>query len=198
MGWTNLIVGFNELHSVAKAYANVVNSIANFFKPTLTTNIIPNKTILMQYSINQLLKVFGKKCKASLRKEVQKFHDNRVFKPKKPQDLSYEQQRRSLAYLIFLKLNIYEVTIKERGCTNGRKQQGWLSKEDTFSPTVSTEDIMLLCMIDTIESQELSTTDIPGAFLQTEYYKGDIHIKMEGAMSNLLEEINQEYYKYLI
>ena len=53
-------------------------------------------------------------------------------------------------------------------------------------------------MIDTMEGRELATADIPGSFLHTEYYKGDIHIKMEGAMVTLLEEINPEYYKAFI
>ena len=58
MGWNNLIVGSNELHSVAKAYINVVNAITYLVKPTPPTNIITNETILTQYSIEQGLKVF--------------------------------------------------------------------------------------------------------------------------------------------
>ena len=61
MRWNNLIVGSNELHSVAKSYVNVVNDIATFVKPKPPTNIITNETILTRYSINQGLKVFGKK-----------------------------------------------------------------------------------------------------------------------------------------
>ena len=57
---------------------------------------------------------------------------------------------------------------------------------------------MLLCMIDTMEGREVATADIPGAFLQTNYYKGDIQIKMEGVMVTLLEEIDPEYYKDFI
>ena len=53
-------------------------------------------------------------------------------------------------------------------------------------------------MIYAMEGQEVATADIPGAFLQTDYDKGDIHIKLEGAMVNLLEEIDPEYYKYFI
>ena len=53
MGWNNIIVGSNEIHSVSKAYINVVNSITAFVKPTLPTNIITNESILTQYSINQ-------------------------------------------------------------------------------------------------------------------------------------------------
>ena len=114
MGWKNLIVVSNEIHSVAKASFNVVNAITSFFRPTPPTNIITNENILTQYSIRQGLKVFGKKVEAAVRKELQQFHYRRVFKPKKPQDLSYEQQRRSLAYLMFLTLKSDEVTIKGR------------------------------------------------------------------------------------
>ena len=53
---------------------------------------------------------------------------------------------------------------------------------------------MLSCMIDAMEGQEVATTDIPGAFLQTNYDKGDIHIKPEVAMVTLLEDTNPEYY----
>ena len=46
-----------------------------------------------------------------------------------------------------------------------------------------------------MEYREVATADIPGAFLQTNYYKVDIHIKLEGGMVALLEEIDPEYYK---
>ena len=68
MGRNNIIVSSNEIHSVAKAYVNVVNTITYFVKPTPPTNIITNKTILTQYSINQGLKVFGNKGEEAARK----------------------------------------------------------------------------------------------------------------------------------
>ena len=61
-----------------------------------------------------------------------------------------------------------------------------------------TEGLMLSCMIDAMEGQEAATADIPWSFLQTDYDKGDIHIKLERAMDTLLEEIDPEYYKYFI
>ena len=57
---------------------------------------------------------------------------------------------------------------------------------------------MLSCIIDAMEGWEVATADIPGDFLQTNYDKGDIHIKLEGAMVALLEDIDPEYYKYSI
>ena len=90
MGWNNLIVGSDELHSLAKPYINVVHAIDDFVKPAQPTNIIANETILTQDSIKQGLKVFGKKFEAAVWKELQQFYDCRVVEPKKPQDLSYE------------------------------------------------------------------------------------------------------------
>ena len=87
---------------------------------------------------------------------------------------------------MFLKLKSNEVAIQGRGCADRGKQLDWLSKEDTSSPTVSTEGHMLSCMIDAMEGQEVATADIPGVFLRTDYEKGYIHIKLEGAMVTLL------------
>ena len=61
MGWNNIIVGPKELQSVAKSYDNVVNAIDYFVKPTPPPKIITNETILTQYRIKQVLKVFEKK-----------------------------------------------------------------------------------------------------------------------------------------
>ena len=66
----NIIVSFNELHSVLKAYVNVVNAIVNFVKPTPPTIIITNETIMTKYSIKQGIKVSGKKEEAAVRKEL--------------------------------------------------------------------------------------------------------------------------------
>ena len=63
---------------------------------------------------------------------------------------------------------------------------------------MSTEGLMLSCIIDAMEVREVATADIPGSFLQTNYDKGDIHIKLEGDMVTLFEKINPEYYKDFI
>ena len=63
--------------------------------------------------------------------------------------------------MMFLKLESDEVTIKGRGCTDGRKHWDWISKEDTSSSTVSTEGLMLLCMIDLMEG----SWDVCGCYL---------------------------------
>ena len=68
MVWSNMIFVSHSLHNVAKAYANVVNSIATFVDPTPQTNIITNDTILTQYSIKQGLRFWGGEGEAEVRK----------------------------------------------------------------------------------------------------------------------------------
>ena len=94
---------------------------------------------------------------------------------------------------MFLKIKNYEVTIKGQECVDGRKQRTWLSNKHTTSTTVSTEGLMLSCMIDVMEGRDVATDDIPEAFLKTNYNKGDIYIKMEVVMVTILEEINLYY-----
>ena len=78
MKWNNIIIGSNELHSVAKSNINVFNGITYFVKPIPPTNIITNETILTQYRIKKGLKVFQNKGEAEVRKELKQFHDRRV------------------------------------------------------------------------------------------------------------------------
>ena len=59
-----------------------------------------------------------------------------------------------------------------------KKQWNQISKVDTSPPTVSNEVLMLPCIVDKIEVQDVANTDIPGAFSQIYYDKGDIHINI--------------------
>ena len=63
---------------------------------------------------------------------------------------------------------------------------------------MSTEGLMISCMIDATEGWDVTNNYIPGDFLQDYYYKGDIHINKEEARLNLLEEIYPVKYKDFI
>ena len=179
MGCINLIVGARALRNVFKVYVDIVNAKADFVEPTPPTNIITNNAILNQYNIKQGIEVFKKSWGRSVKKFYH-FHYHKVFDPKKPHDLTYWQRRKSLDHLMFLKLKNDEVTIKGRWCAYGRNQRNWLSKDDTTYPTMSTEGLILSCVVDAMEGWDVATSNITGSFLQTDYVKEDIHIKMEG------------------
>ena len=98
---------------------------------------------------------------------------------------------------MFLKQK-HDASIKGRGCADGRKQRDWMTKEDTASPTVANQALTLSCMIDVKEGRDVATADIPGAFLQTEYNKGDTHVRIDGPMLELLTQIDPSLYRKYI
>ena len=58
---------------------------------------------------------------------------------------------------------------------------------------MTTEGLMLPCMVDAMEGRDVATSEIPGAFLQKYYNKGDIHIKMEGETVTIIKDIKLDY-----
>ena len=55
-----------------------------------------------------------------------------------------------------------EVTIKRRGREDRKIHRNWLYKEDTSSPTVSNESLMISCIIDATKVGDVATSDITG------------------------------------
>ena len=82
-------------------------------------------------------------------------------------------------------------------CANGSKQRDWLTDEDTSSPTVITESVMMLSVIDA-KKRDIATMDIPNAFLQTEQTIEPIHMRIKGRLADLLLEMYpNEYEEYV-
>ena len=81
--------------------------------------------------------------------------------PHSRNDISHEERKKALRYLIFLKEK-RDGTIKARGFADGRPQRIYTNIEDTSSPTMSIE-AMLSCTIDAKQSRYVVVSDIPGA-----------------------------------
>ena len=77
-----------------------------------------------------------------------------------------DQTSCAISYLMFLKEK-RDGNVKGRGCANGHKQQLLVQKEQTSSPTVYNQALMLSCMFDAKEKRDVGTAEVPGAFLQT-------------------------------
>ena len=55
-----------------------------------------------------------------------------------------------------------------KGCTvaGGNKQRDYMLKEDVSLPMVSTESVLLSCIINVQEGRDVTVIDIPNAFIQ--------------------------------
>ena len=80
---------------------------------------------------------------------------------------------------------------------DGRPQRKIFTKDETTSPTVSLEALMLSLMVDAKEKRDVATADVGGAFLH-----GDMDdfviLKMVGNAVDILCKVNPDFEKYVI
>jgi len=108
----------------------------------------PHAHIMMtQMSVKQGIKAFGERGSDAMLKELNQLHEQKALLPLRKEDMSYEQTKRALRYLMFLKEKCDSI-IKARGCADGRSQREYTTKSDTSSPMVSLEAMMMSCAID--------------------------------------------------
>ncbi len=95
----------------------------------------------MHYSMNAGIQKFETKGEAGVTKELTQMHDMSVFRPIEVESLTYDERKKALSLLMFLKEK-RESSIKAHMCADGRKQRDdtW-SKQDTTSPMVATESV---------------------------------------------------------
>ena len=145
-----------------------------------------------QMSMKRGLKEFGEEGYTAVRKEMQQLHDRKVMQPIKRKDLTPAQKREALGYLMFLKKK-RNGTVKGRGCADGRKQRAYITKEESTSPTISTEAVFLTAVVDAWEGRKVAVLDVPGAFMQVDMDE-TVHMRFEGEMVDKLLEIDEHLY----
>lgn len=148
-----------------------------------------------QYSMNAGLKRFGEKGTEAVLRELKQLHDRSVMEPKLARDMTREDKRKALSYLMFLKEKKNGV-IKGRGCADGRKQREYISREESSSPTVAVESVFLTSVIDAREGRDVATVDVPGAFMQADM-DDLVYMRLDGVMVDLLIEIDDKYEQFV-
>jgi hypothetical protein len=90
--------------------------------------------------------------------------------------------------------------MKGRTTAGGNKQRDYISKEDASSPPVTTESVLMSCIIDAKEERDVAVVDTPNAFVQTrvENEKDMAFIKIRGILVDILVEIAPDVYKSYI
>ena len=141
------------------------------------------------------LKKFGEEGLDAVRKEMRQLHDRKVMRSVARYSLTPKQRRDALAYLMFLKRK-RTGKVKGRGCADGRKQRDYIPKEDSTSPTVKTESVLLTAAIDAKEKRDVAVVDVPGAFMQADM-DDIVHIRFTGEMLEMLLEIDPCYASYI-
>jgi hypothetical protein len=149
-----------------------------------------------QMSLKRGLKEFGEDGANAVIEELKQLDYRDAIKPVHARHFTREQQRAALRYLMYLKQKRCG-RIKARGCSDGRKQRIYKTKEETSSPTVSLEALLLTSIIDAQEERDVATVDIP-AFLHSNIDELVIHLRLDGPMADLLVRVNPDKYRKFV
>ncbi len=78
----------------------------------------------------------------------------------------------------------------------GNKQRGYIDKEESSSPMVTTESVVLTPMVDALEERKSAIVDVPNAFIQTVVKDKTKHviICVRGMLVDILVKIAPEVY----
>ena len=161
------------------------------------------KVFAQQHLLPKGLKIFGDRAREAAYKEMDQLHGRAVFRPEHVSNLSKSEISKAQGSLMFI-TEKRDGKIKARTVYNGKPTREWMSKEDTRSPTVSLEGLMLTMCVDAKEGRDIMTADVPNAFVQTDMPETDpgddrVIMKVQGILAEMLVEISPETYsEYLI
>ena len=156
-----------------------------------------------QYMLQKGLKVFGQRGYDAAEAEIHQLHDRVCFKPVSVATMTAEEKRKAMEALMFLTEKRPDLEgntkVKGRMVYNGKPTREWLSREDSASPTVSTESLFLTAVIEAVEERDVMTADIPNAFIQApmpEVREGEprVMMKITGVLVDMLVSIDADLY----
>ena len=126
---------------------------------------------------------------------MRQLHLRDTVEPQHRHELLAKERPEVLESHMFLKLNI-DGKIKGQAVTSGNKKRDFISKEEASSPTVATEAVLLSCVIDAQEHQDVATIDITNACIQTRVNKIEdmANIIVRGTLVDVLVDIEPDIY----
>ena len=110
--------------------------------------------------------------------------------------MSEQEQRRALCTINLIKIKRCG-KVKGRRCADGSVQRGYISKEESSSPTISLQALFATWIIDSIEGRKVQTFDVPGAYLHAEIPEEEqVFMKFEKEFVEIMCEVNPEYKEH--
>ena len=102
---------------------------------------------MKQLSLKEGLRKFGDKGDKAAYAEMEQLHLRTSFKPVVPSDLTPSKKKEVLESIMLLKEK-KDGTIKGRDVADGRKQRGFIDKNEAASPTAKLESVLITSVID--------------------------------------------------
>jgi hypothetical protein len=152
-------------------------------------------SFLQQLSLKAALKQWGTDAEDAGVKEISQLHWRDTFVPKRYSDLTNDHKKRVLESHMFV-VKKRDGKTKARVVAGGNMQRDYLTKEESSSPTVSTEAVLLTSIVDAHERRDVAVIDIPNAFIQTrvDNPKDRVIIRLRGVLVDWLTKAAPKVY----
>ncbi len=152
--------------------------------------------MMTQMTASQGIRKHGQKAVDALFSEFCQLDDRTVFDPIDATTLSHQQKKAALRAINLIKEKRSGV-LKGRTCADGSVQRTMYMKEETASPTVSTDALMLSLMIDAFEHRDVATADVVGAYLNAEMLDF-VLLRLVGDTVDIMCRVNPRYSSFVV
>ena len=139
------------------------------------------------------IKVFDHRAITPVLSEFSQLNDMKVVDLLDPNTLTSQYKMDDIRTVSLLKEK-RSGALKGRTCADGSKQQIYVAKEDSSSPTVSTEALITTLVIDVYEGREVATAEIVAAYLNA-IMDEFVVMKIEGNMVEFMVQADPDKYR---
>ena len=119
--------------------------------------------------------------------------DKTVFEGVTVTDLTQNQMKMALRAINLIKEKRCG-KMKWRKVADGSENRGLYTNEETASPTISNDALLMTMLVDAWEDRDLATADVGGAYLHADMNEYTL-LKLEGVLVDIMCEVNPAYKK---
>jgi hypothetical protein len=174
------------------------DAVQELLKTGSGTNVLRHISgaIFTQMTAKKGIRKHGQLAIDALFNEFEQLHDLGVFLAQDASKLTRKQKRAALRAISMVKEKRCG-KIKGRTVADGRPQRSLYTKEETTSPTVGNDALMLSALIDGHERRDVATADVTGAYLHADMDDYTL-LKVEGPSVDILCDVCENYRKYVV
>ena len=120
-------------------------------------------SLLKGYNLNKGMKKIVKQVKYATVKETKQLHDRVVFEPVSRNDLTEQENKRSMGRLILL-VQKQIGKIKASTVVNGITQRAYIDRDNTAIPTATSNTIIINGVIESKQGRDAMINDVTNDF----------------------------------
>jgi Reverse transcriptase (RNA-dependent DNA polymerase) len=162
--------------------------------------LVPDARSIFGYIFNQMsatvgIRKHGQAAVDALFKEFAQLDDKDVFEPVQAHTLTKSQKAAALRAINLIKEK-RSGELKGRACADGRPQRSLYTKDETASPTIATDALMITLMVDAAERRDVATADVVGAYLHA-LMPDYVLMKLVGDAVDIMCSVNPRYNEFV-